>query len=170
MRDLANPTRSRSMRICLDVLLGLILAASFFSLIVIGILTWDRQHTITFLESSTVFDGWDYYGQIKPQPVGTVPKGTTLRVLWKHSGIDSGGIRVRLPDGRLAYQAMWLSEGDVAIKRSFEPFSIVIAFSLGGVFVWLVRSKMKRPIVLLSSAFLFLTCLASLLVLLQGFI
>ena len=118
------------------VALTLLNVGSFFLLISLAMIVWDRQHQIVVLERGTVFDQWDAFGLPKPQPIGVVEPGSQLPVLIRFHSIEGGGIRVRLPDGRYGHLVPFQSGGDYRSVGRFEPVGILIFATLAFVFGW----------------------------------
>ena len=156
VKDSKTP-RPTPKEMVLVVVLTLISFPSTLSVLYLGAMVWDRQHSVVFLDRTTVFDRWDLFGAPKPEPVGNVDKGAKLRVLHVFHSIEGGGIRIRLPNGRLAHLVAFGSEPNYVLKRSLEPISLLILVAfvvvLGWVWLFAIGKKLTKRLLVVAILF-----------------
>jgi len=90
----------------------------------------ERQYILKVVSKAVVYDGWDAFSSDRPRMLAQLHSPSEFRVLGIYSGIDSGGIKLKLPDGRIAYTHIFDEDTDIELYKSTDIVSVVVFFTL----------------------------------------
>lgn len=101
-----------------------------------------RQNILKVVSKAVIYDGWDVYTFDGAKVLAEINSPAEFRVLAIYSGIDSGGIKIKLPNGKIGYTHFFDEKTDIDLYESTEFISIALFFTMIVFFIliWLIKT------------------------------